>query len=307
VVVPRRLLAVAAAALASAVIAAPANASAASRSTAAYSGLGAWVSIYDLAAWQNPERTVAKLVAHRVHTLFLETANYRQPVDVVRPAIAVRFIAAAHAAGLDIVGWYLPSLENPARDLRRTLAGIALATPDGEQFDSFALDVESTVVRSFALRNSRAVALASQLRGVLPEDYPLGAITIAPVGASPTYWPSFPFRSLSRIVDVLLPMEYFSARTKGAAGVRTYSAANLRVIRAQVGSQFPIHPIGGVAARARPAEVRAFVQATLACRTIGASLWELNETTAAQWVQLAPLATTAPPATGTAPLPADVC
>ena len=141
----------------------------------------------------------------------------------------------------------------------------------------------------------------------VPDAYPLGAITIAPVGASPTYWPNFPFRDLSRLVDVILPMEYFSARTSGAAGVRAYSAANVRVIRTQVGPDFPIHPIGGVASRARPTEVHAFVQATMACRTLGASLWELGETTAAQWAQLAPLTTLPPPATANGATPASAC
>src|SRR5207253_10975529 len=131
--VPRRLL-VLAAALALAAGASTATAfsgSAATRPTSAYAGLGAWVSIYDLAAWQSPERTVAKLAAHRVHTLFLETSNYRQTADVVRPAAVQRFVAAAHAAKIQIVGWYLPSLANPPRDLRRALAGAELETAAG--------------------------------------------------------------------------------------------------------------------------------------------------------------------------------
>src|SRR5215203_2576848 len=57
-----------------------------------YSGTGSWVSIYDTAAWRNPERVVRTLSAHRVHTLFLQTSNYRQSVDVVRPAKLGRFL-----------------------------------------------------------------------------------------------------------------------------------------------------------------------------------------------------------------------
>ena len=182
----------------------------------------------------------------------------------------------------------MPSLTAPARDLRRSLAAVRFATSKGERFDSFALDVESTLVRSIPLRNARAAQLAAQVRRAVPAGYPLGAIVIAPVGASPTYWPRFPFRGLARSVDVLLPMAYFTYRTRGAAGVRAYTAANLRFVRAQAGQPtFPVHVIGGVTPRASAAEVRAFVAAAAGCGASGASLWELEGTTAAEWAELA--------------------
>jgi len=257
------------------------------RSLNAYSGTGSWVSIYDTAAWQSPERVVRKLASHRVHTLFLQTSNYRQSVDVVRPAKVARFVDAAHAAGIAVVGWYLPSLADHRRDLRRALAGARFRSPAGNGFDSFALDIESTKVRWLGLRNERAVALAAAVRRALPKEYPLGAITIAPVGASPTYWPGYPYAALAPSVDVFLPMAYFTARTHGAAGVSTYSVANLRVIRAQVGADFPMHPIGGEARHASLAEVKAFLRSVKSANTVGTSLWEYGEMTPGQWSALA--------------------
>jgi hypothetical protein len=258
----------------------------------AYSGLGAWISIYDKRAWRDPEGAVAKLAAHGVHTLFLETSNYRQRQAIVRPSVVGAFIEAAHARDIDIVAWYLPSLADTARDLRRSLAAVEFVTADGDDsFDSFALDIEATLVRSIARRNALTLRLATQLRAAVPDDYPLGAITIAPVGASPTYWPTFPFRGLSRVADVFLPMAYFTARTRGAAGVRAYTAANVRLIRGEAGDPaFPVHPIGGLTPRATPSEVRAFVGAAGACGALGAGLWEFEQTTAAEWAELVPLA-----------------
>jgi hypothetical protein len=253
----------------------------------AYSGTGSWVSIYDTPAWRRPERVVQTLADHRVHTLFLQTSNYRQSVDVVRPAKVERFLDAAHAAGIAVVGWYLPSLANPSRDLRRALAGARFRSAAGNGFDSFALDIESTKVRWLALRNQRAVALAAAVRRALPRTYPLGAITIAPVGASPTYWPGYPYQALAPSVDVFLPMAYFTARTRGAANVSAYTAANLRVIRAQIGAGFPIHPIGGEARHAPLAEVKAFLRSAASANTVGTSLWEYGEMTPAQWSALA--------------------
>ena len=124
----------------------------------------------------------------------------------------------------------------------------------------------------------------------MPAGYSLGAITIAPVGASPTYWPRFPFRGLSRYVDVLLPMEYFTHRVKGVAGVRAYTAANVRALRAEtIDPLFPIHAIGGITPHARPGEVRAFVGAAMDCGTLGASFWEFGTMTSAVWAELSPV------------------
>ena len=113
----------------------------------------------------------------------------------------------------------------------------------------------------------------------------IGAITIDPVGA--TYWRGYPFRELARYVDVFLPMTYFTARTSGAGHVASYSAANVRSLRALAGNAaFPVHPIGGDARSATLPELRAFLHAAATSRTLGASLWEYGETSRAQWSAL---------------------
>ncbi len=252
----------------------------------AYRGTGSWVSIYDTAAWAHPEQVVQMLAANRVSTLFLETANDKQPRDVVRPGVVSRFLDAAHAAGISVVGWYLPSLATPARDLRRALAGARFQSASGETFDSFALDIEATNVHSLAVRSARAVALAAAVRRAVAPGTTLGAITIDPVGS--TYWQGYPFRRLAASVDILLPMEYFTARARGADRVAAYSAANTRVVRERVGDPaFPVHPIGGEASRATLPELRAFLRASAEAGTVGASLWEFGQTTQRQWAALA--------------------
>jgi hypothetical protein len=248
----------------------------------AYRGTGSWVSIYDTRAWRSPERVVATLAAHRVRTLYLETSNDRQTVDVVRPDRTARFLDAAHASGIAVVGWYLPSFTNDRRDVRRAVAGARFTSRAGNRFDAFALDVESTRIRSVARRTRRAVAFAAAVRRALSPGYPLGAITPDPVGAR--YWPRYPFAELARSVDVFLPMAYFTARTSGSAGVRSYTRRNVELIRTLAGNAaFPVHPIGGEAQRAPLREVRAFLIESSRCDTLGASLWEYGQMTRSQW------------------------
>ena len=249
---------------------------------AAYRGSGSWVSIYDTAAWRNPERVIAQLSAHNVHTLYLETSNDRQRVDVVHPETVGRFLDLAHAAGIDVVGWYLPSLATPKRDVRRALSGIRFTSKSGARFDAFALDIEATTIRSIAKRTQHATAIAAAIRREAPARYPLGAITIDPAGAR--YWPGYPFRQLARSVDVFLPMAYFTARTSGVVNVRTYTRRNVELIRTLVGdSDFPVHTIGGDTHDAPLREVRAFLAESSVCDSLGASLWEYGRMSPAQW------------------------
>ena len=259
----------------------------------AYRGLGTWVDIYDVRLWADPEGTVAAIASRGVRTLYLETANYRQTVDLVRPVRLARFLDAAHAAGLRVVAWYLPSFRNVARDLRRSLAAIAFRTPAGQAFDSFALDIEASVVKSPALRTRRTLELSRELRAAVGRSYPLGAIIPSPRGMelSPAYWPGFPYAELAGVYDVILPMSYFTYRVEGGLAVRRYIERSIEIIREETGDpQVPIHVIGGLGDGTNRAEARGFMRAVAGCAPLGYSIYDLSTTAQATWATL-----TAPP------------
>lgn len=258
---------------------------AATRRLAPFSGTGSWVSIYDSHALRHPERVIATLRAHRIHTLFLETSNDRQRHDVVHPVAIARLLDAAHAAGIEVVGWYLPSFTHPQREVERALAGARFRSPSGNGFSAFALDIESTAIRSLRVRSDRAVAVARAVRAGLPRGTALGAITIDPAGAQ--YWNGYPFAELARSVDVFLPMEYFTYRTHGVRRVAAYSTSNVRLVRSLAGdASFPVQPIGGNAAAASLPAVRAFLDSSRASGTLGVSLWEYGGMRPREWAAL---------------------
>jgi hypothetical protein len=256
------------------------------RDTSAYQGLGTWVDIWDGAQWANPETAVARMRDLGVTTLYLETSNYSQAVDLLRPAALGRFVDAAHANGLRIVAWYLPSFANVARDLRRSLAAVRFRSPKGEAFDSFALDIEAKVVPSAAKRSVRLLGLSRALRKAVGPDYPLGAIIPAPRGMdlNPKYWPGFPYAGLAKSYDVFMPMGYFTYRTKTGAATRAYTEANAELLRARAGDEgLAVHLVGGLAGSATVAQVRAFAAAAADEGALGASLYDYATTSAAQW------------------------
>jgi hypothetical protein len=256
------------------------------RDTSSYQGLGTWVDIWDGPVWANPEAAVARMRDLGVTTLYLETSNYSQRVDLVRPGALARFVDAAHANGLRVVAWYLPSFKSLALDLRRSLAAVRFRSPNGEAFDSFALDIEASVVRPAARRTTRLLALAAQLRAAVGSKYPLGAIVPAPRGMDlrPSYWPGFPYAELARRFDVFMPMGYFTYRFKSAAAARDYTAANVALLRERAEDQgLAVHAVGGLAAKATLAQVRAFATAEAEQGAIGASLYDYASTRADEW------------------------
>jgi len=279
----------------SAVLLAPAaGAAVSSRRPTAYAGLGTWVDIYATTTWANPQRAVAAMARDGVRTLYLQTGNYSQPVDLVRPHALSRFIDAAHAAGMRVVAWYLPSFDNPAQDARRALAAIRFRSSTRQRFDSFALDIEAGFVKPVALRNQRLLRLSARLRAVAGSRYSLGAIVPSSVGMRrhPRYWPRFPYRPLARYYDVFLPMAYFTdAGVHGSKPSRAYLAANVRDIRIRTGNpNEPIHLIGGIAGSMGAKETAGFMHAVADCAPLGYSLYEFPITSRSAWKALrAPL------------------
>src|SRR3954452_13793577 len=164
--------------LAAQVAAVPAPPASAAPSVTAYRGAGAWVDIYSKRELARPEAGVASLASRGGKTLYLETANHRRGPSqlVVHPAADARFLDAAHAAGMKVVAWYLPSLRDLDADFARSMAAVEFETPAGERFDGFALDIEATVVSSIPRRNANVLDLSRDLRAAVGRDYPLGAI-----------------------------------------------------------------------------------------------------------------------------------
>jgi hypothetical protein len=279
------------AAVLSAVLVAPAaGASVSSRRPNSYAGLGTWVDIYAASSWAAPERAVAAMARDGVRTLYLQTGNYSQPSGLGRPHALGRFIDAAHAAGLRVVAWYLPSFDNPAQDARRALAAIRFRTANGERFDSFALDIEAGFVKPVALRNQRLLQLSARLRAAVGRAYALGAIIPSPVGMRrhPAYWPRFPYRPLARLYNVFLPMAYFTdAGVHGSQPTRAYLASGIATIRTRTGNpREPIHLIGGISGSMGAKETAGFMQAVADCAPMGYSLYEFPITSRATWTAL---------------------
>jgi hypothetical protein len=252
----------------------------------AYRGLASWVDVYEGSAWANPDAVVKDMKRHGVRTLFLQTGNSNSSGALFNRPAEEAFIRAAHARGMKVVAWYLPDMLDATHDYDRIAQAINLRTSDGQHFDSFSLDIESTAIADESARNSALEVLSRKVRALVGASYALGAIIPSPVAVAKQagFWDTFPYQSVAGGYDVVLPMGYYTFHGTGPSAARADALASMRILRAQPGcSTVPVHLIGGLAEKSTAADVSAFAAATQISGCVGASLYSWTGTTAAEW------------------------
>lgn len=257
----------------------------------AYRGLGTWLDVYDWSATftgGNPPAGIGdidRMADLGVQTLYLQASKWDSPTDILEPERLMPLIDRAHARGMRVVAWYLPTFEDPSADLRRLLAVAALPV------DGLGVDIESRVVTDVAERNHRLVDLSIALRQALPSEV-LSAIVLPPVvmeDINPAYWPGHPWAELGPLYDVWQPMNYWTNRTE-ASGYRdayTYTAENIDRVRDRIGQpDAVVHPVGGIGDATTAADVEAMLGAASERGAIGGSLYDYRTTHEALWSPL---------------------
>lgn len=256
-----------------------------------FAGLGTWIDVYDTALYRTPKLVASRLASRGVRTAWVETANDRSATDVVEPAGLATLVEALHDRGIRVVGWTLPGHDRQARDLRRMRAMLGFRTPRGDAFDGVALDIESLREKRVGVRTSRMLALLRRLRAEAGAT-PVAAITYPPraLERHASWWPGFPWVEIAEQVDAIVPMLYTGGGFKGYDATYGYVARSLRLLRAAVGTDVPLHSAGGVANRMNAEELKAFADAVADDGgSIGWSLYDLQTTTPAGWGALTAL------------------
>jgi hypothetical protein len=256
-----------------------------------FQGLGTWIDVYDTPLYNSPSAVAGRLAARGVRTAWIETANDRSKTDVVQPAGLARLVDALHARGISAVAWYLPGHGAGGKDLRRARAMLSFRTPAGDGFDGVALDIESLHTKNVEQRTARMLALLDRLRDEAGST-PVAAITYPPRAFERhlSWWPGFPWAEIAGKVDAIVPMLYTGGGFKGYDATYGYVARSLRLLRAAVGDEIPVHAAWGVANRMTKEELKAFDYEVVDDGTAtGWSLYDFQTTTPAGWAAMARL------------------
>ena len=254
-----------------------------------YAGLGTWVDVYDWSHYKETTPTVGpdqvdQMAAEGVQTLFIQTAKHDTPDLISERELLEPIIARAHAHGIRVVAWYLPTLEDVDNDLNRLVASANL------DVDGIAVDIESRKVADANDRSARLVDLSRRLREALP-GRAIGAIVMPPVQmevVNTNFWPGFPWREIAPFYDVWQTMGYWTDR-KQSSGYRdpyVYTDENLRRLRNNLGNpSAPISPVGGVGAVGN-GDIEAFLRAAVEHGAIGGSIYDWRTTHPQAWPAL---------------------
>ena len=269
----------------------PAPAVPAAPKTVAFEGLGTWVDAYDWSreltrTAQPPVRPehVDEMHAKGVKTIYLQASmrSPKAPNAILSPDLLSQFIERAHAKDMYVVAWYLPRFEAHDKkiDLLNTLQMKNFKSANGQTFDAIAVDIEWVKsVPDHALRSMILVDYSQQLRRSLGREYPIGAITMPPVQTeivNPRFWPGYPYEQLRHEYDVWMTMGYWTDR-KQSSGWRhsyNYTNENIRRLKAHLGPDVKIHPIGGIGHLSSPADYDGFVRSATENGAIGASIYD---------------------------------
>ena len=269
-------------------------AAATSAGIAPYAGLGTWVDVYDWSATYTREagpqvgpETVDLMAAEGVQTLYIQASKHDAPEDVLERDRLLAIISRARAHGLRVVAWYLPTLVDPAADMRRLLAIASLPV------EGLAVDIEARNVTDVAERNRRLVELSRDLRSALP-GRAIGGIVLPPVvmeEVNPNYWPGFPWREIAPYYDVWQTMGYWTNR-KQSSGWRdayAYTMENVLRLRRNLGlPEAAVHPIGGIGDATSAEDLAGFHRAAVDSASMGGSLYDWRTTSAGLWPGLRP-------------------
>lgn len=256
-------------------------------------GLATWVDMYDWSETFTMGRprlapgAVDAMAGHGVQVLEIQASASSAPTDVLEEGLLRQWIARAHAHGIRVVAWYLPTLVDPAGDLRRLVAISRLGV------EAVGVDIESESVSDPAVRSARLVQLSQAARAAI--RLPLQAITMPPVVldlVNRAFWPNFPWQGIASSYDVWTPMSYWTDRSP-ASGYRNgyrYSHDNTAWLRRDLGDPAAVVTLaGGIGDLTTGADVSGFLQAGAETAVVGGGIYDFRTTTDAQWAAVGAL------------------
>lgn len=260
--------------------------------------LATWVDVLDYPSL-DPAAAVADMKGRGVRTLFLSTARFNSEQDFYDEVEMGRWLEQAHAAGIRVVGWYVPAYGDMDRDVRRTVAIARYRSPDGERFDAVGVDIERFGPSGEVDRDTFNARVVPHLERVRRQTAAvLGAIVPAPFTTEPgNNWAGFPWSGIGPNSEVVVPMTLWSKRLNPdgspftPAQVHDWVVEQVDDTEALTGRR--VHVEGGVddpGAENTPVTVRrveAFVDAVADSGAVGGSHYDYATTREDLWPVLA--------------------
>lgn len=146
-------------------------------------------------------------------------------------------LPVAHAAGITVIGWVYPYLDNVAADIAMTQLAWNYRTPSGDHIDGIAADIEEN------MSSPRVYAYGQVLRQIVGPDTVMVAATY-----NASALPQYPFPEVAASFNVIAPMDYWHSDSKTTytpPDSATLLLTTIAAIRYALGGKnFPIEELG---------------------------------------------------------------
>jgi hypothetical protein len=237
---------------------------------------------YRLLQVSSPAYIVRAAVQQGLTTLYVEVASSRAGFYGASGLAAL--LPVAHQAGVHVIAWIYPYLADIPGDVAMTVAAARYRAPSGDRPDGVLADLEEN------MREADVRAYSQVTRALLRGNQPMGIATFPPQQGPGK---SYPFRTVARSWDVIVPMDYWHTQHRAYSEAESYDfvARSITLIRAASGNpRQAVAPLGqaynkwedGVDSPSA-AEIRGAMRAARDGGAIGVSFFEWNHATPEQW------------------------
>jgi hypothetical protein len=241
-------------------------------------GKGMWIWQPEYAEEGDAATIVTRAQANGLTHLYVRTGS---SVDGIQGGEFLNsLLPAAHAAGLRIIGWDFPYLDDIGSDVDRALQAIRYSTPSGDSLDGFSADIE-TPMEYVALTPEAATVYGSALRAGVGPNYPLIATVPRP---SPARQVDYPYAEVVASFDAIAPMVYWIDQPpdeEAATAVDYLSQFGKPVL--PIGQAYDGALEGGPPGTPTGDEIMSFINAADAHGAAGVSFWSWQHASDEMW------------------------
>jgi hypothetical protein len=249
-------------------------------------GTGMWLTPPVLGV-ASPEAIVSAAVKNHITHLYVEVAGSRgwsSGNGFYGKQTLNRLLPVAHRARIAVIAWVYPYLNDLPADVAFSVAAARYVTPSGDRPDGLAADVEQNMQEPYVRAYGQIVR--SRLG-------PKVLMVIATYPPQSIWGKVYPFRTVARTWDVIVPMDYWNVARRPYTEAEAYSyvANSIAGVRKATGiANVPIEVLGQMFdaygdGQHSPtlAEVRGSLRAAHDRHAIGISFFEWNHATPDEW------------------------
>jgi hypothetical protein len=235
-----------------------------------------WIYEFDKAGKGSVHEIVKAAKRYGLTHLYVRAGTSRSGLNTWHQV--AKLLPVAHAAGLKVIPWFFPYLEDPAHDARRSLAVIN-SVVKGHRIDGFAADIETPAEGTW-LSARRAKDYVNAIRAKAPDAF----LILVPPRPNSFTIRFYPYDKIVPKFDAVAPMVYWGGQDPARATSDAVSyLKQFKKPIAPIGQTYDMGPEGGPKGRPTATAIHRFMKESLNKGSVGVSFWSWQHSAGWHW------------------------